>query len=111
MPELIPLFRPLGREAGRPGAFLPLISICFSELRGDFAHLIESNWAEAPRRRARELLLAIEEACDLQGWGALALLARSMTGLTGLSPEKAATQGPVIRKRLEQFLKSAEGLV
>src|ERR1700687_1842051 len=102
MPELIPLFRPLGREAGRPGAFLPLVSICLAELRGDFAHLMESNWAEAPRRRARELLLAIEEASDLQCLDALAILARSMTGLTGLSPEMAVAQGPVTRKRLER---------
>ena len=99
------------RKGFRPPALIPLISICLSELRGDFARIFDSNWADAPRRRARELISTLEEACERQGLQALAVLFRSMMGLMALSREEAPILGPAIREKLEELLGVAERLV
>lgn len=98
---------PMGRFV-RPPALLPLISICLSELRRDIASLIESQWAEAPRRRTRDLVSAIEEACDRQGLKAMANLARSMRMLICLPDEEVLELGSALSEKLEELLRKAE---
>jgi hypothetical protein len=90
---------------------MPLISICLSELRGDFARMLRSRWAENERRRARELIATLEEASQRQGLETLAVLFRSMMSLTGLSPEEALPMAGSLREKLEELLRMAERLV
>ena len=99
------------RKVVRPPALLPLISICLSELRRDIARLFASHWAEAPRRRTRELLTAIEQACDRQRLDAMAILARSMLNLTGLPQKEAVSLGSALRATLEELLAQGDRLV
>jgi hypothetical protein len=98
-------------KAHRPPALMPLISICLSELRGDFARLLRSGWAENERRRARELIATLEEACQRQGLESLAVLFRSMMGLTGLSATEAIPIAGSLREKLEELLRMAERMV
>jgi hypothetical protein len=90
---------------------MPLLSICLSELRRDLELLIDSKWAETPRRRAHELVSVIEEACHRQGLDALAITARSMRNLFGLSRKDALPLGSALREKLEELLKTAGRVV
>jgi hypothetical protein len=103
-----------GTSAGkfdRPAALLPLLSICLSELRRDLALLFDSDWAESPRRRARELVAAIEQAGQRQGLQALTNAARSMKNLLDLSRKDAVPLGSALPEKLEELLKLAEKAV
>jgi hypothetical protein len=100
--------RMLMRRFVRPPALLPLISICLSELRRDIASLSDSKWAEAPRRRTRELVSAIEEACDRQGMDAMENLAMSMMRLICLPDEEVLALGSALSEKLEELLSKAE---
>ena len=99
------------RGAVRPPALMPLISICLSELRRDISGLIDSKWAEAPRRRTRELVSAIVEATDRQGLDGVAILARSMMRLICLPEEEVLELGSALSEKLEELLSKAEGIV
>ncbi len=102
---------PARARGARPPALIPLISICLSELRGDFERLVSSHWAEAPRRQAAILLSTLKETCDRQGLDALSALFRSMTGLMDLSREEARLVGSAMGARLEELLRAAERLL
>lgn len=104
-----------GRGDDRPlvtsSAFLSLLSLSFAELRKDIDQLLGADWPEPARRRAHELATTLWEACRRQGLDEIALQAREMASLTGLSHEKAAPLRAALREKFDELLRTAQALV
>jgi hypothetical protein len=90
------------------GTFLSLVTISFLELRQDLAKLIQSGWAEPPRRRAQELASTLEEACGRHRVPELARLARSIASLARLSPREACPVLVALRDKFDELLSLAQ---
>src|SRR6185295_12967974 len=89
--------------------FASLAQLCVSELRDDVARLFESGWSDAQQRRTRELAAALQDASERQGLRRLALAARSMGILAGLSRRDALPLARELRKKFKDLLSLAEG--
>ena len=91
-----------------PGATLSLISLALSELRKDVALLLEAGWPEPVRRRAFELATTLWEASRRQGLLEVAEASRAISGLAGLSREKALPLRAALREKFEELLGIAQ---
>jgi hypothetical protein len=89
-------------------AFRSLVQLSLGELRGDVGRLFDSRWAAPERARVFELATALDEACERQGLLQLALVARSMARLVGLSPEEALPLMGPLRKKFKEMFHHAE---
>jgi hypothetical protein len=89
-------------------AFRCLVQLCLAELRGDVGRLFASRWADPERARILELSTVLDSACDRQGLPQLALLARSMARLAGLSQEEALMLEAPLRKKFKEMFHHAE---
>jgi len=88
--------------------FRCLVQLSLAELRGDVARLFDSRWAAADRARILELATVLDEACERQGLLQLALLARSMARLVGLSRDEALPLVGPLRKKFKEMFHHAE---
>lgn len=91
-----------------PGAFLSLVHLSLSELRGDAGRLIESGWDERLRGRPLELARALAEACHRQGLADLARIARSLSALAALSRAEALPLAVDLRRKFRELFALAE---
>jgi hypothetical protein len=89
-------------------AFRCLVQLCLAELRGDVGRLFDSGWAAPERARILELATVLDEACERQKLLPLALLARSMARLVGLSREEALPLIGPLRKKFKEMFHHAE---
>ena len=89
-------------------AFRCLVQLCVAELRGDVERLFDSGWAGPERARIFELATVLDEACGRHGLPQLALLARSMARLVGLSREEALPLVGPLRKKFKEMFHHAE---
>jgi hypothetical protein len=95
-------------SAAASSTFRCLVQLCLGELRGDVGRMFESGWAVPERTRVLELATVLDEACERQGLGQLALLSRSMVRLAGLSREEALPLCVPLRKKFKEMFLLAE---
>jgi len=93
------------------GAYLSLITISFSELRKDLAHLVESTWAEPVRRRADELSATLAKACARQELDELAGVARALANLTRISRANALPVLSALNDKFQDLMRRANTLL
>jgi len=97
------------RESGAATpAFRCLVQLSLAELRGDVARLFESGWGATERARILELATVLDEACERQGLVQLAMLARSMARLVGISRDEAVPLYAPLRKKFKEMFHLAE---
>ena len=93
------------------GAYLSLITISFSELRKDLAHLVESTWAEPVGRRADELSATLAKACARQELDELAGVARALANLTRISRANALPVLSALNDKFQDLMRTANNLL